>query len=270
MMLTFLTGPMPVLGDPGHAEIVHSLKQRVPKILKLGTADAPKAIIVVTAHWSEATPTISSGASHSLYYDYGGFPPQAYTLKYPAPGSPEVANQVAKALETAGFQPRLDSKRGWDHGVFIPFLLINPAANIPIVQLSVLANEDPREHLKMGQALAALRDENIAIVGSGFASFHNLPLMFSLMGGGDTSTVKNRAKAWNKSLTDAVLEEKVAEREGKLTKWRDFPHAYDMHPRHGAEHFMPLLVCAGAGGETPGKGYKDDFHGVDIWSYYWA
>lgn len=266
---------MPVLGDPAHEQIVQSLKERVPAILKLSTPEAPRAIVVVTAHWSEAQPTISSAPSHSLYYDYGGFPREAYSLKYPAPGSPEVANQVKKALEEAKFQPVLDPKRGWDHGVFIPFLLIHPAADIPIIQLSVLTSQDPREHLRMGRALSSLRDTNIAIVGSGFASFHNLPLMFSLMGSpGNASsaarTVQSRAKEWNEVLTASALEEKQAVREEKLVKWRNFPHAYDMHPRRGAEHFMPLLVCAGAGGDSPGKGYKDDFLGVDIWSYYWA
>lgn len=265
---------MPVLGDPGHEQIVKSLKERVPAILKLGGPDAPRAIVVVTAHWSKTQPTISSARSHSLYYDYGGFPPEAYRLKYPAAGSPEVAGEVKKALEEAGFQPVLDEKRGWDHGVFIPFLLINPSANIPIVQLSVLSSQDPREHIRMGRALASLRDQNVAIVGSGFASFHNLPLMFSLMGAhGDPSTgamVKNKAKQWNKALTEAVLEKNRADREKKLEKWRELPHAYDMHPPHGAEHFMPLLVCAGAGGETLATGYKDDFLGVDIWSFYWS
>src|ERR1700755_2925454 len=68
---------------------------------------------------------------------------------------------------------------GWDHGVFIPLLLIHPKADIPIIQLSVLDSEDPSTHYKMGQALSQLRDSNIAIIGSGFASFHNLRLMFS-------------------------------------------------------------------------------------------
>lgn len=228
---------------------------------------------MVTAHWSEAQPTISSARSHSLYYDYGGFPQEAYNLKYPAPGSPEVAGQVKKALEEAGFQPVLDEKRGWDHGVFIPFLLINPSADVPIVQLSVLRSQDPSEHIRMGRALASLRDANVAIVGSGFASLHNLPLMISLMGAhGDPSAgriVKSKAREWNKALAESVLEKNLPDRDKKLQRWRELPHAYDMHPRQGAEHFMPLLVCAGAGGDATGKGYKDDFHGVDIWSYYW-
>lgn len=263
---------MPVLGDPGHAAIVKSLQKRVPEILKLGTPEAPRAIVVVTAHWSEPQPTISSASSHQLYYDYGGFPKESYQLKYPAPGSPETALEVKAALEGAGFRPVMDEKRGWDHGVFIPFLLINPKADVPIVQLSVLRSEDPAEHVRMGRALSALRDSNVAIVGSGFASLHNLPNLFALMSGNSSAAreLKPKTKEWNQALTDAVLEPDVQEREDRLAGWRKFPHSYDMHPRNGAEHFMPLLVCVGAGGDEKGQAYKDDFHGVDVYSYYWS
>lgn len=263
---------MPILGDPGHASIVESLKTRVPEILKLGTPDAPRAIVVVTAHWSEQQPSISSGRSHQLYYDYGGFPKESYQLKYPAPGSPEAAGDVKRALEEAGFKPVMDEKRGWDHGVFIPFLLINPKADVPIVQLSVLRSEDPAEHMRMGRALSTLRDSNVAIVGSGFASLHNMQLMRALMSGQSSVAggLKSKVATWNTALTDAVLEEDDHEKEEKLTGWRKLPHAYDMHPRYGAEHFLPLLVCVGAGGGDKGKMYKDDFHGVDICSFHWS
>ena len=267
-----MIGPLPVLGDPGHASIVKSLKKRVPEILKLGTPEAPRAIVVVTAHWSEAQPTISCGRAHSLYYDYGGFPREAYQLEYPAPGSPEVAGEVKKALEGAGLRPVLDEKRGWDHGVFIPFMLIRPAADVPIVQLSVLRSEDPGEHIRMGRALSTLRDSNVAIVGSGFASLHNFALMRPLMGGDPSAVKEVRAVTgvFNKALTDAVQEKDPQERERRLVGWRDLPRAYDIHPRHAAEHFMPLLVCAGAGGHERAGAYKDDFGGVDIWSYHWS
>lgn len=107
-----IPGPMPLLGDPGHKDIIKSLSQRVPKILKLGTPDAPRAIVVVTAHWSEDRPTISSGKKHSLYYDYGGFPAATYKLKYDAPGSPEVAEEVRQAFAKAGLDPVMNDKRG--------------------------------------------------------------------------------------------------------------------------------------------------------------
>lgn len=105
-------GPMPVLGDPGHAEIVSSLRTRVPQILKLGTAEQPRAIVLVTAHWNTAKPTISSGTKHDLFYDYYGFPSEAYELEYNAPGSPEVAGLVESAFKSVGLEPRLDPQRG--------------------------------------------------------------------------------------------------------------------------------------------------------------
>jgi aromatic ring-opening dioxygenase catalytic subunit (LigB family) len=105
-------GPMPLLGDPAHAAITKSLKTKVPKILKLGTPEAPKAIVLVTAHWSTSKVTVSSGSKHELLYDYGGFPPESYKIKHDAPGSPEVADQVAKALKEAGIECEKDAKRG--------------------------------------------------------------------------------------------------------------------------------------------------------------
>jgi aromatic ring-opening dioxygenase catalytic subunit (LigB family) len=157
---------------------------------------------------------------------------------------------------------------GWDHGVFVPMILIHPAADIPIIQVSVLSSEDPAEHYKMGQALSTLRDRNIAIVGSGFASFHNLRLMFS--GVTKDPAFQKRNAAWNKALTDAISEADATQRGEKLSRWREFAGAWEMHPKYGAEHFLPLVVCAGAGGEgEPGK-YTDEFMTLDMYSYYWS
>lgn len=105
-------GPMPILGDPEHADFVKSMREKVPDILKLGTAEQPRAIVLVTAHWSERNPTISSGLKHSLLYDYYGFPPESYKLKYDAPGAPDVAREVAEALRSEGLRPDLDEDRG--------------------------------------------------------------------------------------------------------------------------------------------------------------
>lgn len=262
-------GPMPILGDPGHREITRSLRERVPQVLKLiKPLERPRAIIVLTAHWSERNPTISNGPRHELYYDYGGFPAEAYELSYPAPGSPEVAQELFEAFKSEGLNPQLDSRRGWDHGVFVPMLLIRPAADIPIVQVSVLESEDPEEHFKMGRALQKLRDSNVAIIGSGFASMHNLRFM---LGSGRIQDPKFRAtnKAWTETLEAAVDEEDEKEREGKLKGWRDFPGGYEMHPPGAGEHFMPLLVCAAAGGNSKPKQYTDEFLTLDMYTWYW-
>jgi aromatic ring-opening dioxygenase catalytic subunit (LigB family) len=105
-------GPLPVLGDPRHAAITASLLTRVPKLLRLGTPDAPRAIVVVTAHWSADRPTISNAERHPLLFDYYNFPAEAYRLKYDAPGSPDVAGEVFSAFEKAGLKPLMDSGRG--------------------------------------------------------------------------------------------------------------------------------------------------------------
>ena len=162
---------------------------------------------------------------------------------------------------------------GWDHGVFIPFLLINPQADIPIVQVSVLASEDAAAHLRMGNALASLRDKNIAIVGSGSASFHNTPVLRRVfMGLASIASLQAKSKAWHVALNDAVIGDEVKgdEREKRLERWRQFPNADDMHPPSAGEHFLPLLVCAGARGETKGRAFKDPLFGVDNFTYYWS
>jgi aromatic ring-opening dioxygenase catalytic subunit (LigB family) len=277
---------MPLLGDVQHREITKSLQNKVPKILKLGTPDAPIAILLVTAHWSTDKVTVSSGSKHELYYDYGGFPPESYQIKYDAPGSPEVAALVQKTLKDAGVECETDGKRGmfqilvslltselimcntgWDHGVFVPMKLINPSANVPIVQLSVLASESSSDSYAIGRALSALRAHNIAIVGSGFASFHNIRLLFSPTSG--TPEFKHQNTEWSNAVTDAAMTNEEGARGTKFEDWRNWPHTYTMHPRGGAEHFLPLIVCAGAAGTTPGKNYADDFRGLDMLSYYW-
>lgn len=105
-------GPMPVLGDPAHKDITYSLKERVPAILRLGTSEAPRAIVVVTAHWWAKNPTISNGEKHGLLFDYFGAPSKAYALKYEPPGSPEIAMEIFAALKSEGFTPELDDTRG--------------------------------------------------------------------------------------------------------------------------------------------------------------
>ncbi|KAF2789316.1 extradiol ring-cleavage dioxygenase [Melanomma pulvis-pyrius CBS 109.77] len=260
-------GPMPLLGDPSQAAIAKSLRTKVPAILKIGTAEQPRAIVLVTAHWSTDVPTISSAEKHELLYDYYGFPPEAYELKYDAPGSPEVAELVGGALEAKGLNPRKDLSRGWDHGVFIPLTLIHPAATIPIIQLSVLRSASPSTHFAIGQALAPLREQNIAIIGSGFASFHNLRLMFS--GAGQDPSFRARNAAWSRQVADATTTEDVEQRKAKFDGWRKWEGAFDMHPRGGEEHFLPLVVCAGAAGEGKAKSWSDEMVGMDMWSFYW-
>jgi len=111
---------MPLMNDPMHRAITKSLRERVPALLRLGTPEAPRAIVVVTAHWSEDVPTISSNDKHKLLFDYYGFPPETYEYEYPSPGSSTIANEVREVLAGAGFQPKMDTQRGMMIIAYVP------------------------------------------------------------------------------------------------------------------------------------------------------
>jgi aromatic ring-opening dioxygenase catalytic subunit (LigB family) len=194
----------------------------------------PKAVLVISGHWENPLPTLNIAVKPGLLFDYYGFPEHTYRLKYPAAGAPDLAERVRALLESAGLQSDVESKRGLDHGVFIPFLLIYPKADVPILQLSLQSGLDPAGHLALGRALAPLREQGVLIVGSGM-SYHNLADMFSGRGAAASAAFD----AW---LGDAVQD--PATREQLLVRWREAPGGAASHPRE--EHLIPLMVAAGA------------------------
>jgi 4,5-DOPA dioxygenase extradiol len=131
------------------------------------TLERPKAILVISAHWETAVPTVSAVDSNATIHDFGGFSRALYDLRYPAPGSPALAARVAEQLHAGGFNCNIDKQRGLDHGAWVPLLLMYPQADIPVLQVSVQPRLGPEHHLRVGRALAALRDEGVLIVGSG-------------------------------------------------------------------------------------------------------
>ena len=194
----------------------------------------PRAVLVISGHWENPLPTFNVAAKPGLLFDYYGFPEHTYRLKYPAAGAPDLAERVRKLLGDAGIESDVESKRGLDHGVFVPFLLIYPNADVPILQLSLQASLDAGVHLALGRALAPLRDQGVLIVGSGM-SFHNLADMFSGRGA-------ETAAAFDAWLGNAVQD--PATRDQLLVKWREAPGGAASHPRE--EHLIPLMVAAGA------------------------
>jgi aromatic ring-opening dioxygenase catalytic subunit (LigB family) len=145
--------------------------------------------------------------------------------------------------------------------------LVDPSGDVPIVQMSVYASQSPDDLFRLGQALRPLRDQNIAIMGSGFASYHNLQGMFS--GATSAPGFKEKHSEWAKSLDDAMSTTSTEERGAKLKDWRKWPYASLMHPPRGTEHFSPLVVCAGAAGEQAAESWSDEFLGFDNKTYYW-
>ena len=226
-------GPLPLLGDKGHKELVDFLKQIAPTLGK------PSAILVISAHWEEDIATITSGKTPELIYDYSGFPDQAYDVKYPALGKPSLAEKMFSLLQSNGVEARLDNDRGFDHGLFVPLKIMFPDASIPCVQLSLIKSLDAKEHIRIGKALSALKNENILILGSGF-SFHNMAAFFKSNGDRDEQN-----EAFEQWLIETCTDNGIAEneREHKLEQWAEAPSARYCHPRE--EHLLPLHVCYG-------------------------
>ncbi|RMH72638.1 MAG: dioxygenase [Actinomyces sp.] len=237
------------MGPPDTWDRLAAWLRRLPDLLPA----PPRALLVVSAHWEEAVPTVSLAAHPDLIYDYYGFPPHTYELTWPAPGAPEVAERAAELLAGAGFGVAT-TERGYDHGVFVPLKVAWPDADVRVATLSLRRDLDPAAHLEMGAALEPLRDEGIVVIGSGM-SWHNLAAF-----GSPAATEPSRR-------FDAWLAETVAspppERRQRLAHWTDAPAARLAHPRE--EHLLPLMVAAGAAGADPGRiAFSDEPMGARI------
>lgn len=235
-------GPLPLLGDPAHQELVSSLKQLAVMLKK------PSAIVVISAHWEAKRPTLTSGASPELIYDYFGFPEESYDIEYPTPGQPELAREIAVRLNDKGIDAVLDAQRGFDHGLFVPLKIMFPDADIPCVQLSLVSSLDPDEHIRIGEALADLPDENLLFLGSGF-SFHNMRAFFAPPSD-ESRSLNTSFEQWLfETCSSHNLDE--SQRRRRLVEWEAAPGARYCHPRE--EHLLPLHVCYGVAGRPASK-----------------
>lgn len=251
-------GPLPLLGDKAHQELVENLKFIAPLLAK------PSAIIVISAHWEADKPTITSGARPSVIYDYYGFPEAAYEIEYPAPGDPALAEKIFQRLNDNGIEAALDEQRGFDHGLFVPLKIMYPEADIPCVQISLVNRLNPAEHIRLGEALAGLADDNVLIIGSGF-SFHNLKAFFA------PATVET--ELMNESFENWLIEtcgsEELdeVERARRLVNWEDAPAARYCHPRE--EHLLPLHVCYGVAKRAAKQVFTFEVMGKKASAYLW-
>jgi aromatic ring-opening dioxygenase catalytic subunit (LigB family) len=250
-------GPLPILGDDSHKAMVEFMRQ-LPSQLK-----RPDAILVISAHWEEPIGTLLGAKNPTIYYDYFGFPDEAYNIKYPAPGSPDLANRIAGLLNQSNIPIRIDPQRGFDHGLFIPLKLMYPQANIPALQLSLLRGLDPSSHLALGTGLRGLMNENILLIGSGF-SFHNMPA-FSWHGSNTFDPANDDFQNWLIDVCAGPISQ--SEREQHLTDWRKAPSARYCHPRE--EHLLPLHVCLGVAGRAAKVIFDDYILGKRALAFLW-
>lgn len=251
-------GPMPLLGDPGHSEMVAALEMLGARL------DRPEAIVVVSAHWEERVPAITATEMPSLIYDYYGFPEESYSITYPCRGEPSLASELQLLFESAGINANLDHERGFDHGVFVPLKIMYPEANIPCVQLSLLSSLEPEVHIAVGEALQGLRRRNVLLIGSGF-SFHNLKAFFAP----ETDESPKSNREFERWLSDTCCNPtySAGQRRQKLTRWSEAPGARYCHPRE--EHLLPLHVCFGASAGEPAEVIKVKVMNKESSMYVW-
>ncbi len=227
---------------PGMWDTMAAYLKRLPS----NVSEKPKALLIISAHWEEAEFTVQTKPAPDLFFDYYGFPPHTYELKWPARGSQDLAARVQQLAADAGITVKGDAGRDFDHGVFIPMLLSYPEADIPTIQLSLKKGLDPETHLALGRTLAPLRDEGVLIIGSGF-SFHSIPLLMGRGGGAGPAS----------QAFDGWLRNTVATDPEGLKNWAAAPSARICHPRE--EHLLPLMVVAGAGqGDAASVPYHED------------
>jgi len=211
----------------------------------------PRAILMVSGHWENRNFTVSSNAAPPMVYDYYGFPAHTYLIKYPAPGSPELARQVQQLLQSGGVDCADDPQRGFDHGTFTVSYPLYPVAEVPIVQLSLRNDYNPSAHIEVGKLLAPLRDENVLIIGSGL-SYHNLRRFYDPSGAAPS-------RQFDEWLQETLVQHVGTERDALLEQWAQAPAARVAHPNE--DHLIPLMVAVGAAHDEPGVCvyHQDDF-----------
>lgn len=200
---------------------------------------SPKAIVVVSPHWMTRGVEITATPNPDTVHDFGGFPRALYAIQYPAPGSPELAARTQQVLKSRGVTASLDAQRGLDHGAWVPLLHMDPDADVPAVQVSIPFDTDEAEAPELGRALAPLAAEGVLIVGSGSLT-HNL-YEFRM---GDAKEA-SYAREFSEWIRDAVTRGDTHRLEQAL---KQAPHAERAHPT--TEHFLPLLVAAGAASDA--------------------
>ena len=204
----------------------------------------PKAIVAASAHTAARAPVLLAAPRHAAVYDFGGFDPRLYTMRYDAPGAPALAGRLSELLGQAGIAVHTLDQGGLDHGNWTALRYLYPDADIPILPLAFVPSQSPALQFALGAALAPLADDGVLVLGSGSIT-HNLRRVFA---GGSLHPDKNQPEIPESRAFRDWIAQRSAERDWEaLFDYRQrAPHAVDMHPTD--EHLLPWYVAAGAGG----------------------
>lgn len=210
--------------------------QAGPALAQLGRdLPRPRAVLVLSPHWMTPGVRVTAATAPGTIHDFGGFPPELYAIEYPAPGAPDVAQRALELLRAAGWQAAADPQRGLDHGAWVPVRHLYPAADVPVVQVSMPGDLDAAGAVRLGRTLAPLAGEGVLLVGSGSIT-HNLFEVFRAPGA--DGAYAQQFVAWARGAVTRHDEQALVD------YLRTAPHAKRAHPT--AEHYLPLPFAFGA------------------------
>ncbi len=224
------------------------------------TLPRPNAIVVMSAHWESRELLVSASPTPETWHDFGGFPRELFAVQYPAPGDPTLAQQIIELLAADGLPARLDHQRPFDHGTWVPLSLMYPAADIPVVQVSLPSHMGPALQTRIGQALRTLREQGVLLIGSGSIT-HNLAEL-------DWRAGPESIEPWARAFRDWIVDKLGTQDEAALHDYRrQAPHAVRSHPSD--EHLLPLYFARGAGGQfsVAHQGFTMGALGMDIYLF---
>ncbi|HEY9131759.1 MAG TPA: class III extradiol ring-cleavage dioxygenase [Dyella sp.] len=207
-----------------------------------GQLPRPQAIVVASAHFLARRPIVGGAAMPATVHDFGGFPPELYALRYPAPGAPAYAERIAQLLGDAGLPALIDPEHGLDHGVWSPLSLLYPKADIPVVPLSIQPELGPAHQYAVGQALAGLGEQGVLLIGSGSIT-HNL---HDFRAGYSQEREAPYVRPFIQWIEQRLAAHDI---DALLDYRRQAPHAERAHPTD--EHLLPLFFALGAAGTEP-------------------
>ena len=220
----------------------------------------PRAIVIVSAHWESDELLVSANPHPDTWHDFGGFPKALFEVQYPAPGDPQLAVEVVDLLKCADLPARIDAKRPFDHGVWVPLSLMYPQADIPVVQVSLPTRGGPALQTQVGHALSSLREQGVLLIGSGSIT-HNLGEL-------DWHAGPESVEPWAEAFREWMIEKLSANDEAALHDYRrQAPNAVRNHPSD--EHLLPLYFARAAGGpfSVSHKGFTMGALGMDIYRF---